>query len=58
MIVCLCHIVTEEDILSAIKDGTLTDLYVDRKMGSSCGSCLSEIRELIEENYSEHMDED
>lgn len=58
MIVCLCHIVTEEDILEAIKNGTLADLYITTKMGSSCGSCLGEVRELVEENYSEHMEED
>jgi bacterioferritin-associated ferredoxin len=58
MIVCLCHDITEEAILSAVLEGTLSELYEKSGMGSSCGSCLSEIRIIIEENYSEHTEDD
>ena len=57
MIVCLCKSVTREDILKAIKDDTLGRLFQQTQMGGGCGSCIHEIRYLVEENYNEQDQE-
>ena len=41
MIVCLCHNVTEKDIIKAFKKDSLT------LAGTSCGSCRRQVEEII-----------
>lgn len=50
-IVCTCLDITEDTIIAAIKNGATTSDEVtdETQAGSVCGSCISEIEELIEE---------
>lgn len=58
MIVCLCKSVTEDEILRAILEGTLDQLIKDTQVGMGCGTCVQEIRFMIEENLDSENSED
>lgn len=58
MIVCLCKSVTEDEILQAILEGTLDQLIKDTQVGMGCGTCVQEIRFMIEENLDSENSED
>jgi bacterioferritin-associated ferredoxin len=51
-IICTCLEITEDEVIKAIKDGaTSVDEVTDAiEAGSVCGSCVTEIEELIEEH--------
>lgn len=50
MYVCICHAVTEEEILDVVDAGAYTEIDVSdmTAAGTGCGSCLPRIGELIE----------
>jgi len=50
MYICLCHEVTKKEILDAIEKGfnTCEKIGVYCKAGTDCGSCLIEIKEIID----------
>jgi bacterioferritin-associated ferredoxin len=49
--VCICHVVTEDELGAAIDDGAHTVAAVSEatKAGASCHSCHDRIEDLIEE---------
>ncbi len=51
MIVCLCHRVSDRDIVQAVRSGTHNfDLLQDEtRVASSCGSCHDCAREVFDE---------
>jgi bacterioferritin-associated ferredoxin len=50
MIVCLCHRVSDRDIVAAVRSGTacFEILQDDLRVASSCGSCHDCAREVFE----------
>jgi bacterioferritin-associated ferredoxin len=48
--VCLCHAVTEGEILDAVADGAHTEAAVAEATaaGSGCGGCLERIGDLLD----------
>jgi bacterioferritin-associated ferredoxin len=48
--VCLCHAVTEDEILDAVVDGALSEdaVGVVTAAGTGCGGCLERVGELID----------
>jgi bacterioferritin-associated ferredoxin len=48
--VCLCHAVTEDEILDAVVDGALTEEAVGEMTaaGTGCGGCLERVGDLID----------
>lgn len=53
--ICLCRGITEEQIISAVKDGATTYADVKEKTGAGAGGCRggrckSKIEQIIEEN--------
>ena len=53
--ICLCRGITEEQIISAVRDGATTYAEVKEKTGAGAGGCRggrckSKIEEIIEEN--------
>ena len=57
MLLCLCRKVSEKELVDAIRANTLSELFKKTQFGTECGTCLNEIRYLVEENYSEHEDD-
>lgn len=51
-IICHCLNISEADIVDAINKGakTLDDVQDATGAGSACGSCLSDIEELLEKH--------
>ena len=49
-IVCLCNLVEEKEIVSALKKGAVSaeDIQQHTGAGRSCGRCLPEIDGLVE----------
>ena len=49
MIICLCEGVSDRDVQSAVGRGcrSVADLSRSNGAGSGCGSCHSQLRELI-----------
>jgi bacterioferritin-associated ferredoxin len=58
MIVCICKTVSEDEILRAILEDTMDQLIKDTQVGMGCGTCVQEIRYLIEENSRDLSSED
>ena len=54
MYVCVCHKVTDRDILEAAKQGidTLDDLGQQLKVATCCGRCSDCARSLLHEEVS------
>lgn len=50
MYVCLCHAVTEDEILDAVDGGAHTEQAVGGTTyaGTGCGSCVERISELLD----------
>ena len=46
MIVCTCLSVSDQQIRDAVRKGTLGQLFRITKMGSECGTCIPEIRDV------------
>ncbi len=53
-LVCLCSVVLEEEILEALKKGakTTADIQKYTTAGTTCGRCLPQIDQLVEDYYS------
>jgi len=47
MLVCLCEEIYESEILRAIREGSLDELY-ERGLTKSCDSCLKEVKDICE----------
>ena len=56
MLICLCRNVSEEEIVEAVKSGTLHDLFERTRFGTDCGTCTTTIRCIVEENDPEHSE--
>lgn len=50
MIVCHCHGVNDRQIKQAVEEGTdtLRGLHRELKVGSTCGRCLPQVRQVLE----------
>lgn len=50
-LICVCNVVTENEILAALKKGarTTADIQKNTKAGTSCGKCLMTIDRIVEE---------
>ena len=48
-LVCICNLITEAEILNALKKGarSTADIQKSTRAGTSCGRCLVEIDELV-----------
>jgi len=55
MIVCLCHRVSDRDIVRAVRDGTCSFevLQDDTRVASSCGCCHDCAREVFDRACAE-----
>jgi nitrite reductase (NADH) large subunit len=54
-VVCSCNNVTKAEIVSAVADGTCEDVKGVKactKAGSTCGSCVPVVKNLIEEHFA------
>ena len=49
MIICYCRGVTEQDIVKAVKENKLEQMYKNLAPGSGCGTCMHIVRDIIEE---------
>ncbi|MGY0398522.1 MAG: (2Fe-2S)-binding protein [Ostreibacterium sp.] len=49
MYICLCHTVTDKDIVQAINEGTqsLSEMMVKLKVATQCGGCLNDVMQII-----------
>lgn len=54
MYICICNAVTEEHIQAALDKGarSLHDLQKTLKVGTQCGSCCSQTREMITAHHT------
>ena len=54
-LICLCNMVTEKEILNALKKGALSseDIQYATRAGTSCGKCLMQIDRIVEEYISQ-----
>lgn len=50
-LVCVCNVVTENEILQVLKKGACTtaDIQLLTRAGTSCGRCLMEIDRMVAE---------
>ena len=50
-LVCICNMVSENEIIQALKKGAKTteDIQFATRAGTSCGKCLMTIDQLVEE---------
>jgi bacterioferritin-associated ferredoxin len=53
-LVCLCNLVTENEIFAALRKGarSTSDIQKLTRAGTSCGRCLVEIDAIVEEFLS------
>ncbi|MGQ8335265.1 (2Fe-2S)-binding protein [Sunxiuqinia sp. A32] len=53
-LVCICNMVSENEILSALKKGATSteDIQYATRAGTSCGKCLMTIDQIVEEYLS------
>ena len=56
MYVCICHAVTEVEIVAEIAAGATceADVHERTMAGTGCGSCIDRISELLDENVPAH----
>ena len=49
--ICVCSEITESEILEAIASGATTvfSLQVTLKVGTTCGDCVADLMDLIED---------
>lgn len=59
MFVCLCHAVTDHEIINAINAGIddVNALMIELEVATQCGSCLNEVVGLLEscQQHSQNM---
>ena len=55
-LVCLCNLVTEDEIKDVLKKGAATTKEIQdfTRAGTTCGKCLPEIDALVEEFKKEN----
>lgn len=58
-LVCVCNMITESEILRALKMGAITTADIQRatKAGTSCGRCLTTIDVIVEEFWKQQPDD-
>ena len=58
-LVCICSLVTEDEIFEVLKKGALTtaDIQKHTTAGTTCGRCLMEIDAIVDE-YNRSKPED
>ncbi|PTN08085.1 (2Fe-2S)-binding protein [Mangrovibacterium marinum] len=51
-LVCLCNMVSEQEIINELKKGAVdaSDIQYATRAGTSCGKCLMTIDQIIEEH--------
>lgn len=51
MYICICHAVTDSTIRKVVQSGasSISELSFKTGCGTQCGSCVSEVRKLINE---------
>jgi len=49
-LICLCNLVDEKEILSYLKKGAVStsDIQLMTRAGTSCGRCLPQIDDIVE----------
>jgi bacterioferritin-associated ferredoxin len=54
MYVCICHAVTDREIRACIDDGanSMRDLRRELCVGTQCGKCAREVRDILKEEKS------
>lgn len=54
-LVCNCNVVTENEILQALKKGAriTADIQMLTRAGTSCGRCLMDIDRIVEEYHAQ-----
>lgn len=53
MYVCLCHVITERQVRSAIQDGgagTAAEVYRHFECQPRCGKCVPMVKEMVKES--------
>jgi bacterioferritin-associated ferredoxin len=60
MIVCVCHRVSDRDIVRAVHEGcaTFEDLQDELRCGTSCGRCHECAHEAFDDARGEHLAHD
>ncbi|WP_262886035.1 (2Fe-2S)-binding protein [Sunxiuqinia indica] len=50
-LVCICNMVSEKEIISALKKGATSteDIQYATRAGTSCGKCLMTIDQIVQE---------
>lgn len=50
-LVCICNMVSEQEIINELKKGALdvADIQYATRAGTSCGKCLMTIDQIVEE---------
>jgi bacterioferritin-associated ferredoxin len=60
MVVCLCKGVSDKKVRWLVQNGaaTLRDVMTSCKAGTDCGSCVCQLKQIIEETQSTATDSD
>lgn len=58
-LVCVCNVVTENEILQVLKKGarSTADIQLMTRAGTSCGRCLMEIDRIVQEFLAQKPDD-
>lgn len=58
-LVCICNMVSEKEILNALKKGAgdTAGVQMATRAGTSCGKCLIQIDQLVEEYHTLYAQE-
>ena len=58
-LVCLCNLVDEKEILSYLEKGASTTIHIQKltRAGTTCGRCLPEIDQIVE-NFQKEKPKD
>lgn len=58
-LVCICNMVSEKEILNALKKGAedTAGIQMATRAGTSCGKCLIQIDQLVEEYHTLYSQE-
>lgn len=57
MIVCICRAVSDRQIRSSLRDGagTMKQLCSELGVGTCCGKCSKQVREMVDEHRAGHV---